>query len=459
MTVPDMLTYVLSFILAIGVLVTVHEFGHYWVARKVGVKVLRFSVGFGKPLWTYVGGQDRTEYVIAAVPLGGYVKMLDEREGDVASEEVDRAFNRQSLAKRSAVVVAGPLANFLFAIVAYWMMLMIGVTGSVPLLGDIKPGSVAAQAGLHAGDRIVQVASREVQTWSDAMLAMVDEGISDDRLSLNVIDADGFEQQRVIPLGTDIDVTSTAGLLEQLGIERAQPKVAARIRVVDPDSSAMAAGLLAGDLIVQVDDQPVADWGDLVRFVRQRPGIGFDMVVERGGDRVTMHMVPKAVDSDGQTIGQIGVRPDIPDDYLDRFRTDVRYGPVDAFGRAIDKTWEGTVLLLRVLGQLVIGEASLRNVSGPLSIAEYAGVSASLGTGYFLSFLAMVSISLGVLNLLPVPMLDGGHLLYYLMEFVRGGRPLSERAQLLGQQIGIGLLLALMMLAFYNDLSRLLGQA
>ncbi|MCB1736814.1 MAG: RIP metalloprotease RseP, partial [Gammaproteobacteria bacterium] len=190
-----------------------------------------------------------------------------------------------------------------------------------------------------------------------------------------------------------------------------------------------------------------------------RPGIGFDMVVERGGDRVTMHMVPKAVDSDGQTIGQIGVRPDIPDDYLDRFRTDVRYGPVDAFGRAIDKTWEGTVLLLRVLGQLVIGEASLRNVSGPLSIAEYAGVSASLGTGYFLSFLAMVSISLGVLNLLPVPMLDGGHLLYYLMEFVRGGRPLSERAQLLGQQIGIGLLLALMMLAFYNDLSRLLGQA
>lgn len=459
MTVPDMLTYVLSFILAIGVLVTVHEFGHYWVARKVGVKVLRFSVGFGKPLWTYVGGQDRTEYVIAAVPLGGYVKMLDEREGDVASEEVDRAFNRQSLAKRSAVVVAGPLANFLFAIVAYWMMLMIGVTGSVPLLGDIKPGSVAAQAGLHAGDRIVQVAGREVQTWSDAMLAMVDEGISDDRLSLNVIDADGFEQQRVIPLGTDIDVTSTAGLLEQLGIERAQPKVAARIRVVDPDSSAMAAGLLAGDLIVQVDDQPVADWGDLVRFVRQRPGIGFDMVVERGGDRVTMHMVPKAVDSDGQTIGQIGVRPDIPDDYLDRFRTDVRYGPVDAFGRAIDKTWEGTVLLLRVLGQLVIGEASLRNVSGPLSIAEYAGVSASLGTGYFLSFLAMVSISLGVLNLLPVPMLDGGHLLYYLMEFVRGGRPLSERAQLLGQQIGIGLLLALMMLAFYNDLSRLLGQA
>ncbi|MCB1737886.1 MAG: RIP metalloprotease RseP, partial [Gammaproteobacteria bacterium] len=412
---PDMLTYVLSFILAIGVLVTVHEFGHYWVARKVGVKVLRFSVGFGKPLWTYVGGQDRTEYVIAAVPLGGYVKMLDEREGDVASEEVDRAFNRQSLAKRSAVVVAGPLANFLFAIVAYWMMLMIGVTGSVPLLGDIKPGSVAAQAGLHAGDRIVQVAGREVQTWSDAMLAMVDEGISDDRLSLNVIDADGFEQQRVIPLGTDIDVTSTAGLLEQLGIERAQPKVAARIRVVDPDSSAMAAGLLAGDLIVQVDDQPVADWGDLVRFVRQRPGIGFDMVVERGGDRVVMHMVPKAVDSDGQTIGQIGVRPDIPDDYLDRFRTDVRYGPVDAFGRAIDKTWDGTVLLLRVLGQLVIGEASLRNVSGPISIAEYAGVSASLGAGYFLSFLAMVSISLGVLNLLPVPVLDGGHLLYYLM--------------------------------------------
>ena len=454
-----MLTYVLSFILAIGVLVTVHEFGHYWVARKVGVKVLRFSVGFGKPLWTYVGGQDRTEYVIAAVPLGGYVKMLDEREGEVASDEVDRAFNRQSLGKRSAVVVAGPLANFLFAIVAYWLMLMIGVTGSVPLLGDITPGSVAAQAGLHADDRIVRVADREVQTWSDAMLAMVDEGISDDRLSLTVIDADGFEQQRVIPLGTDIDVTSTEGLLEQLGIERAQPKVAARIRIVDPESSAMAAGLLAGDLIVQVDDQSISDWGDLVRFVRQRPGIGFDMVVERGGDRVVMHMVPKAVDSDGQTIGQIGVRPDIPDDYLDRFRTDVRYGPVDAFGRAIDKTWEGTVLLLRVLGQLVIGEASLRNVSGPLSIAEYAGVSASLGAGYFLSFLAMVSISLGVLNLLPVPMLDGGHLLYYLMELVRGGRPLSERAQLLGQQIGIGLLLALMMLAFYNDLSRLLGQA
>lgn len=456
---PESLNYVLSFIVAIGVLVTVHEYGHFWVARKVGVKVLRFSVGFGRPLWSRKAGVDQTEYTLAAIPLGGYVKMLDEREGEVAPEEAHRAFNRQTLGKRAAVVVAGPMANFLFAIFAYWMMLMIGVTGSVPLLGDIAPDSVAARAGVKPGDRIVQVGDEEVRTWSDAMLAMVDDGIADDELNLTVIDADGFEQQRVLPIGPDIDVTATNGLLGQLGIEQAQPHIDAMIDSVEAGSPAEKAGLRANDLILRAGDQDIGDWGDLVRFVRERPNVTFDLLVRRAGEQVTLPVTAAEKQSDGELIGQIGVRPLIAEDYLNTFRTEVSYGPLDAFGRALGKTWDNTVLLLRVLGQLAIGEASLRNVSGPLSIAEYAGVSASLGIAYFFSFLAIVSISLGVLNLLPVPVLDGGHLLYYLMELVRGGRPLSERTQLIGQQIGIGLLLMLMSLAFYNDLTRLLGSS
>ncbi|MCP5142157.1 MAG: RIP metalloprotease RseP [Chromatiales bacterium] len=454
---PESLNYVLSFIVAIGVLVTVHEYGHYWVARKAGVKVLRFSVGFGRPLWSRKAGPDQTEYTIAAIPLGGYVKMLDEREGEVAPEEAHRAFNRQTLGKRAAVVVAGPVANFLFAIFAYWVMLMIGVTGSVPLFGQITPDSVAARAGAQIGDRIYKVGDEEVSTWSDAMLAMVDAGIADDELRLAVIDANGFEQLRVLPIGPDIDVTATEGLLGQLGIERAQPRIDALVDSVEQGSPAEQAGVRAGDLIVQAGDKAIGDWVDLVGFVRQRPNVTFDLVLRRAGEEIVLPITAAERQSDGESIGQIGVRPRIAEDYLNTFQTEVSYGPVDAFGRAVGKTWDNTVLLLRVLGQLVIGEASLRNVSGPLSIAEYAGVSASLGIAYFFSFLAIVSISLGVLNLLPVPVLDGGHLLYYLMELVRGGRPLSERAQLIGQQIGIGLLLMLMTLAFYNDLTRLFG--
>jgi regulator of sigma E protease len=446
----------LGFVIAISVLVAVHEFGHFWVARRLGVKVLRFSIGFGKPLWGRRFGNDKTEFVIAALPLGGYVKMLDEREGPVEGAEAGRAFNRQPLWVRSAVICAGPLFNFLFAIAAYWLMFISGVPGLKPVIGEVAPGSVAAAAGFAAKDELLSVDGRATPTWEAATLELLDAALADKRVEIRVRTADDDRRLRVIDFDQAPDALDKGGLLDNLGLSVWRPEVPAVIDRLVPDSPAEQAGLRPGDRVVAVDGTTVDNWTEWVEFVRAHPGEELRIVVVRDGQRRELSLVPKAVEEKGKTIGQIGAYVREPEELGARMRTEVRFGPIESLPKAIVKTWEMTALTVRTLWGMISGQASVENISGPISIAQYAGYSVSIGLASFLKFLAIVSVSLGVLNLLPIPILDGGHLLYNAIEWVQG-RPLSEHAQQIGQQLGILLLLMLMSLAFYNDLSRLFG--
>ncbi|WP_455234015.1 RIP metalloprotease RseP [Thiogranum longum] len=447
----------LAFLVAISLLVAVHEFGHFWVARKLGVKVLRFSIGFGKPLWTRRFGSDKAEFVIGALPLGGYVKMLDERESPVAPEDVSRSFNRKPLWVRSAVIAAGPAFNFLFAIVAYWLMFVSGVPGLRPVVGEIVPQSVAAQAGFQEQDELLSIADRPTPTWDVATLELLDSALAGKQVEIQVQRADGSRSVLSIDFANVTDALDKGGLLGNLGLSVWRPRIPPVIDRLVPGAPAEKAGLQPGDLVLSVDDQPVESWVDWVDYVRARPGGSLRVVVSRGSDDVALILVPKAVKQDGDTIGQIGAYVRQPDEDIQKgMRTEVRYGMLESVTRSFQKTWEMTALTVRTLWGMVSGQASVENISGPISIAQYAAYSASIGLASFLKFLAIVSVSLGVLNLLPIPILDGGHLLYNVIEWVRG-KPLSEYAQQVGQQLGILLLLALMSIAFYNDLSRLFG--
>jgi len=448
---------VASFVLAIGVLVTVHEFGHYWVARRVGVKVLRFSVGFGRPLWLRRAGPDRTEYVIAAIPLGGYVKMLDEAEGDVAPQERHRAFNRQSLARRCAVVVAGPLANFLFAAAAYALTFMIGVSGLKAIVGEVDAGSLAARAGLLPGQQVVAVDGRETRTWEAAVQAILGESLDRAPTRLSVQDADGTRRDLSLDLSTvGVDDLTRGQFFQTLGLQPGRPSIPARIGSVEPDGAAARGGLRVGDTVLEADGAAVADWSAWVTMVRARPAQPMRVLVERGGVHNTLDITPaRQVDGDA-VYGRIGAGVADAELALDHYYVTERLLPWEAIARGVLRTVEMSVLTVRMLWRMLLLEVSVENLSGPISIAQYAGVSAQIGLTRFLEFLAIVSVSLGILNLLPVPLLDGGHLLYYLAEAVRG-RPLSEAVQFAGQRLGIALLVGLMGLAFYNDLSRLFG--
>ncbi len=447
----------LAFLVALGVLITVHEFGHFWVARKLGVKVLRFSVGFGRPLWKHVGKVDGTEYVVAAIPLGGYVKMLDEREAPVAPAELAMAFNRQSLKVRTAVVLAGPLFNFLFAIFAYWLILVSGDTGMRPLIGEVEPESIAANAGFAEGDEILAVGDRKTPTWETAVYALLAESLGDTDLPVRVRDDQRLEKVRWLEARELADVTEDGQVLERIGLSPKRPLLSAVIGEVIAGEAAARAGLQTGDELLSVDGVPLKDWGAWVAYVREHPDQQMSLDVKREGVVKPVQLTTShRVDDDGTLIGRIGAGVYVPKHLHDEYRTEIRLGPVDAAGAAVKKTWDLSVLMLRMLGKMLIGEASVKNLSGPISIAESAGRSASYGLVYFLKFLAVVSISLGVLNLLPVPILDGGHLLYFLIEALKGS-PLSESAQIQGQRIGIMILLGLMTLAFYVDISRLLG--
>lgn len=444
-----------AFVLALGVLITVHEFGHFWVARRVGVKVLRFSIGFGKPLWRRRSGPDQTEFVLAAIPLGGYVKMLDEREGEVASAELPRAFNRKPIPQRMAVVVAGPGFNFLFAILAYWALFIHGVPGVKPVLDAPLPDGLAAQSGIEARDLLRSVDGKPTRTWDEAILALLDGALDHKRLVLDVQGADGRERTVYLDLTHAQDLLGRGDLLDHLGLQPWRPVLPAVIDRVVPDGAAARAGLQPGDHILSADGQPIADWDAWVDYVQHRPEQAIEIAVERDGATRTLNVRPDREVIDDGVIGRIGAYVRVPPELGEELRTETRYGPLAALQHSVAKTWDMSVLTLRTLWKMLVGEASLDNISGPISIAQYAGHSASVGLGTFLSFLAIVSISLGVLNLLPVPVLDGGHLMYYLIELLKGS-PVSERTEMLGQRIGIALLFALMSLALFNDFSRLL---
>lgn len=450
---------ILAFVVAIGIMVTVHEFGHYWVARRCGVKVLRFSVGFGRPLWRRRFGHDQTEWVIAALPFGGYVKMLDEREEEVDASERHRAFNRQSLGKRAAVVAAGPAINILLAVVMYSAMFMLGVQGLVPRIGSVAPDSPAAVANFQPNDRILSVDGVATPTWSDVRLVLLDRGLSDrqDRpgIPVEVRVDDGYTTTRELDVAGVSLAERGANPVRELGFTPWLPQRPAEITRVEPDSPAAEAGLEAGDRVRRADGERIEDWQALVEYIRARPGDRIELEIMRSGRAQQVALTPARQQSGGETIGRIGAAgPSLTDADRERLVTVVRHGPVAAVINGATKTWDMTTLTLRVLGGLVTGSASLSNISGPVSIAQFAGQSAQIGIPTFLGFIGLISISIGILNLLPIPILDGGHLLFYAIEAVKGTPP-SERAQVVGQQIGLALLFALMALALYNDFLRL----
>lgn len=451
----DLLFSIAGFLLAIGLLVAIHEFGHFWVARRLGVKVLRFSIGFGRPLWSRTG-RDGTEYVIAALPLGGYVKMLDENEDpDIPPEQAHRAFNRQALWKRTAVVVAGPLFNFLLAFVAYWLVFMAGVDGIKPVVGAVADNSLAERGGFRAGDEIVQIDGKETRSWNEHRLYLFNQALARNQVPVQVRTPDGEMAMRQLYLDEVPLRELDAGLLENgLGLYGYMPQIPPVVGAVQDGSPAAAAGLRPDDRIVAVAGSPVGTWRELVEAVRPLANRSVVVSVERDGQRRALQLRPEAVAVQGETIGRIGISPQpvsIPEEY----RVHLDYGPLESIAQSGANVWVMSVLTLKMLAKIVTLEISAKNISGPLTIAQFAGDTVQIGWDRFLTFLAIVSISLGVLNLLPIPVLDGGHLLYYAVEAVTGG-PVSRNVLIWGQQVGIVMLFGLMSLAFYNDIVRLL---
>jgi regulator of sigma E protease len=448
------LSYVLAFLVAIGVLVAVHEYGHFWMARRLGIRVLRFSIGFGRPLWSRVGA-DGTEYAISAIPLGGYVKMLDEREGAVDPAIASQAYNRKPVWARILVLLAGPFANFLFAIAAYWVLFVAGVPALKPVIGEVAEDSIAARAGLRSGDEIVAVGQRDTGTREGAVLAMLDELMKGRAIELQLRGREGEARRAELRIdGERRALTEPGALLPGIGFEFWYPQVPAEVGKVLPGSPAERAGLREGDEILAVDGEPVEDFAALVARVQPRPGARLELSVLRDGETLAVPVEVESQREGERFVGRIGLQPAPAGELPEGMRTLERHGPIDALGRAAGKTWDMSALTVRMLWNVATGDVSVKNLSGPINIAEYAGFSARQGILAFLSFLAIVSVSLFVLNLLPIPILDGGQIVYQLAELAKGS-PLSDRAQAVGQQVGLLLLLILMSFAFYNDLSRL----
>ena len=444
------------FIVAIGVLITVHEFGHFWVARRYGVKVLRFSIGFGRPLWKWRRKGDETEYVIAAVPLGGYVQMLDEHEGQVNKDELHRAFNRKPLGSRFVIVLAGPAFNFLLAIAAYWLISVIGIPGLKPVIGAVVSDSLAAAGGFRQGDVIVAVNGKETPIWDTVILELMDKSLDKGEIDIEVLDAEQTVRHRSLDFRGMTIAIDREDLLDNLGIQPYRPSIPPVIDEIQQGSAAELAGFMPGDRVISADGQAIEEWEDWVLYVRERPGQRIQVEIDRGGGLVRLEIMPVPVSTETGAIGRIGASVLIPENLMAELEAVEKYSVLKSIKVAIVKTWDMSILTLKMLMHMVVGEISVENLSGPISIAQYAGYSASIGLVPFMGFLALISISLGVLNLLPIPMLDGGHLMYYLIELVKGS-PVSEQAQMLGQRFGIAILAAVMALAFYNDLARVFG--
>ncbi|MFS9381566.1 sigma E protease regulator RseP [Citrobacter sp. ANG330] len=441
-----------AFIVALGVLITVHEFGHFWVARRCGVRVERFSIGFGKALWRRTD-RSGTEYVIALIPLGGYVKMLDERAEPVIPELRHHAFNNKTVGQRAAIIAAGPVANFLFAIFAYWLVFIIGVPGVRPVVGEITPNSIAAQAQIIPGTELKAVDGIETPDWDAVRLQLIAK-IGDQQTTISVAPfGSNQRQEKTLNLRHWAFEPDKEDPVSSLGIRPRGPQIEPVLSEVQAQSAASKAGLQAGDRIVKVDGQPLTQWMTFVNLVRDNPGQPLALEIERQGSALSLTLIPDSKTGNGKAEGFAGVVPKIiplPDEY----KTVRQYGPFSAIAQATDKTWQLMKLTVSMLGKLITGDVKLNNLSGPISIAQGAGMSAEFGVIYYLMFLALISVNLGIINLFPLPVLDGGHLLFLAIEKLKGG-PVSERVQDFSYRIGSILLVLLMGLALFNDFSRL----
>ena len=447
---------VTAFVVALAVLIIIHEYGHYLVARIAGVKVLRFSVGFGRPLWLRRSSTGATEWAVCVVPLGGYVKMLDEHDGPVAPEERHRAFNRQSVWRRIAIVSAGPLANFVLAVVLYWMLFLHGVPESKPIVGAPEPGSIAAAAGLQRGDKILKINGETVVSWQDVRWRVLQLAVERQQARLEVLDRSRRIEWRTLELARFGADGFEGDPLARMGLRIYRPDVEPVIDKIMAGGVAERSGLRSGDRVIAIDGRPVRTWGELVASVRAHPGERLKLELRRGEEEIGVELAPEVVEQNGERFGRIGASPRIDPKAMQGFVTTVSYGPAAALKLALVRTWETAAFSLRMLGKMLVGEVSWKNLSGPVTIADYAGQSAQLGLAAYVAFIALISVSLGVLNLLPIPLLDGGHLMYYVAEIIKGS-PVSERAMELGQRLGLSLLLFLMVFAFYNDINRLLS--
>ncbi len=452
-----LLDYLIPFAVALGLLIMVHEMGHYLVARWCGVKVLRFSIGFGKPLLSRRLGRDGTEWALGAFPLGGYVKMVDEREGEVASSDLPRAFNRQSVWRRFAIVAAGPIANLLLAVLVYWGLFVVGSDELRPRLALTTEQSAAVSAGVRDGDLVTAVNGEAVRSWQDLRWLLLSRMLDNEQVVLQVRTLDEADATRTLDLsGIAID-NGRDDPISLIGLRPWRPRIPVVVGALVAGGAAERAGLQTGDVIVAIDGTAVESGGDLVTRVSAAVDRNLDVEVRRGDATQHFAVVPQAETQKGQRIGRIGIQiADPPREIMDLMFATISYGPVDGFVKAARQTWESSVLSLKMIGRMITGDLSLKNLSGPLTIADYAGQSARLGWGHYLKFIAIISISLGVLNLLPIPVLDGGHLLYYVAEIIKGG-PIPERIMEIGQQIGLLLLAMLMAFAFYNDITRFIS--
>lgn len=446
----------LAFIGAIALLVVFHEYGHYWMARRCNVKVLVFSLGFGKVIYRKRFSMDGTEWVISAIPFGGYVKMLDEREGEVLPCELELAFNRKPVLQRMAIVAAGPVANFVLAIVLYWVLFVHGVPGLKPALGEVPAGTPAAQAQMHRGETILSINGEDIPSWQEFRWELLGLALKQQDALIEAKSDAGTTVFHTLRLNSLAPHDLDGEFMGKLGLNLNQPVILPVIGKLTEGGVAALAGLREGDEVLRADGQPVSRWTDLVEVVRTHPAQPVALDIKRGEKQLVLSVTPQPVTESGKTVGKIGAGPKVDRGAIDAMFTEVSYGPVDSFIHSLKKTRDTSIITLKMLVKMVAGEVSMKNISGPITIADYAGQSANMGLVAYLGFLALISISLGVLNLLPVPLLDGGHLLYYVAELIKGS-PVSEQAWEIGQKIGIALLGTLMVFAIYNDINRLIS--